>query len=215
MSNEQSSSRMIANSMLIIAVLLLCSACTPSASMRTEQKLTTIDVSTVKCVVVRTPKKALVTIPTFKDDKAKRLFNAELRFAQVYFAERMASELKQLDDPLSVRRTGDCQDGLVISATITDFNPGRAITGGMTMGFAADVNIHQDEAGSPIGSFHLSHGKGANAVATAVSLASPVPIVQSVSDMPTLLDGLVNKAVAAIEKAIDAGKPKNASNKNR
>jgi hypothetical protein len=209
MINNLPSSRTLANSTVIFAALLLCSACTPSAKMRTEQKLTSIDVSTVKCVVVRTPKLAIVKTPTFKDDKAERLFNAELQFAKMYFAERMTSQLKQLEDPLLVRRTGNCQDGIVISTTITDFNPGSGITGSFTMGFAADINMDKSQA--PIGSFHVSHGKSANMAATAVSMISPLPIVSAVGDMPALLDGLVQKAVDAIEDAIEAGKPSKSS----
>jgi hypothetical protein len=171
--------------------------------MRTEQRLVDMDPLKIACVAVKTPSVALKTLPKFKNERDERIFNAELRVASIYFSERMASELKQLEDPLHVKRTGSCQDGLVLRTTITEFSPGGRFTSAVTMGFAADLKIEKAGTQQQLALFHLQHGKGMNAASLVVGMASPLPIVDGVSDMPALLDGLVKKALDAIEASFE------------
>ncbi len=182
------------------------SACTPSAGMRTEQKLADIDIEKVNCVVVKTPSIALTQRPVFKTELKERIYDAELRVSAIYFAERMAAELKQLEDPLVVKRTGLCAEGLVLKTTIKEFNPGGKLVGGLTMGFAADFIVANSDTDQQLALFQLRHGKGANVFATAVSMASPVPVVSGISDMPAMIDSLVEKALDAIEASFEANK---------
>jgi hypothetical protein len=180
-------------------------ACTPSARMRTEQSLVKMDSIEVGCISVKTPSTALKALPEFKTERDERIFNAELRMASIYFAERMASELKQLEDHrLDVKRTGTCQHGLVLKTTITEFNPGKGfLIGGMTMGFGADLKIENAASKEQLALFSLHHGKGLNAISSGVSMISPVPVVGAVGDMPSLLDSLVEKALGAIEQSFE------------
>jgi hypothetical protein len=186
-----------------LAIAFTTAACTPSARMRTEQRLAEIDPLKVACVSVQTPSAALTTVPKFKTERDERIFKSELRLASIYFAERMASQLKQLENPLHVKRTGTCQEGLLLRTTITEFNPGGRFTGAVTMGFAADLTIQKADTQQQLARFHLQHGKGMNAVSSAIAMASPVPLVDGVSDMPTLLNGLVEKALNAIEESFE------------
>ncbi len=192
----------------VALVCMICSvaACTPSARMRTEQRLADMNPLKIECVRVQTPSVVLALVPTFKTERDERIFNAELRMAKVYFAERLASELKQMEDPLRVKRSGACASGLVMRTTITEFNPGGRFTSMVTMGFAADLRIEKAETGQQLALFSLRHGKAVNTVSSVVAMASPIPITDGVSDMPSLLDSLVEKALEAIEASFEKEK---------
>jgi hypothetical protein len=186
--------------LLACATLVLCAACTPASRVRVAQpfKLN----NAVQCIVVQNVETKLVKPPAFKKELDQRRFDAMLRVARVYFAESVASELKQLEKAIEVRRSGVCDSGLTVKTTLTQFNPGGRLLGGTTMNFSAQVDLlGEDDA--VIGEFALSHSAGMNAVATVVGMASPVPVMSPSDDVAGMIEVLAEKTAAVIEKAIE------------
>jgi hypothetical protein len=186
--------------LLACASLALCAACTPASRVRVAQPFKLND--SVQCIVVQNVETKLVKPPEFAKERDQRRFDAMLRVARVYFAESVASELKQLEKAIEVRRSGLCDRGLTVKTTLTQFNPGGRLLGGTTMNFAAEVKmLGADDA--EIGTFALSHSAGMNAVATVVGMAAPVPVMSASDDVAGMIEVLAEKTVAEIEKAIE------------
>jgi hypothetical protein len=202
--SAKQNTRLRALALLPLAALAL-SACTPASRVRSVQALAPMQSVDIACVLVATPTTQGLVKPIFKVELDQRRFDAELRVARIYLAERLAAGLKTMDKPLAVKRTGSCVDGLVLKSNIGEFNPGGKFTGAVTMAFGAQLRIEKSD-GTKLADYTLQHGKGMNAAATVVSMASPLPVMSGVGDVPTLISTLVDKVMDQIKDAIDSKK---------